>query len=81
MSAALCGLGALGTYTILEKVTYGMFSGAWQARICFVGAVGVAAVIYVVMLSVLKGFVEEDMMMLPKGAKICSLLRKIKAMK
>lgn len=81
VSAALCGLGALGTYSLLEKITYGMFSGAWSARICLVGAVGVAAVIYIVMLSLLKGFVQEDMMMLPKGKKICSLLRKVKAMK
>lgn len=80
-SAAACGLSAFVTYALLEKVTYDVLSGAWQARICLVGAVGVAAVIYIVMLSVLKGFVEEDMMMLPKGKKICSLLRKIRAMK
>jgi stage V sporulation protein B len=81
VSAALCGLGAFGAYKVLEGLTANVLSGTWQARICLVGAVGVAGVIYVVMLSLLKGFAEEDMMMLPRGAKICSLLRRIKAMK
>ncbi len=80
VSAAACGASALLTYRILDKVTSASLSGTWQARICLVAAVAVAAVVYVVLLAVLKAFNEEDIMMLPKGEKLCRVLRKIKAM-
>jgi hypothetical protein len=45
-----------------------------------VPSVGAAVVIYVVALGLMKGLVGEDIMMLPKGNKICRLLEKFKVM-
>ena len=80
VAGILCGVGALVVYNVLEHITMGRIDGRSQALICLVPAVGVAAVIYVAALAVMKGFVREDIEMLPKGRKICSLLTKIKAM-
>ncbi|MBR5309143.1 MAG: polysaccharide biosynthesis protein [Clostridia bacterium] len=80
IAAALCGLGALLTYRGIDIVTAEIISGRTQALVCLVPSVGVAVVIYVVALAVMKGLVREDIMMLPKGSKICRLLTKFKAM-
>ncbi len=80
VAASICGIGAFAVYMPLEHLTNGRFFGRTQALICLVPAVGVAAIIYVAALAVMKGFVREDIEMLPKGKKICSLLAKIKAM-
>ena len=80
IAAALCGLGALLTYRGIDIVTAEILSGRTQALVCLVPSVGVAVVIYVVALAVMKGLVREDIMMLPKGSKICRLLTKFKAM-
>ena len=80
VAGILFGVGALVVYNVLEHITMGRIDGRSQALICLVPAVGVAAVIYVAALAVMKGFVREDIEMLPKGRKICSLLTKIKAM-
>lgn len=81
VSAALCGLGAYFAYGITESFASGSFSGKPLALVCLVPAILVAVVIYVTSLSVLKGFEEEDILMLPKGRKLCSILRRIHAMK
>ncbi|MBE6704719.1 MAG: polysaccharide biosynthesis protein [Ruminococcaceae bacterium] len=75
-----CGVGAYFTYMGLDMLTTDRLAGRTQALICLVPAVGVAAVIYVAALAVMKGFVREDIEMLPKGKKICALLTKFKAM-
>ena len=75
-----CGVGAYFTYMGLDMLTTGHLFGRTQALICLVPAVGVAAVIYVAALAVMKGFVREDIEMLPKGKKICAFLTKFKAM-
>ncbi len=80
VAASICGIGAFAVYMPLEHLTNGRFFGRTQALICLVPAVGIAAIIYVAALAVMKGFVREDIEMLPKGKKICSLLTKIKAM-
>ncbi len=81
IAGAMCGVGAFLTYRVVIHLSDGQLYGRSRELVCLVPAVGVAALIYVVALSVMKGFVEEDMMMLPKGKKICAVLRKIKAMK
>ncbi len=81
VSAALCGASAFASYALLGRVTADMLSGSWHARICLVGAVGVAVVVYFVSLAAMKGFAREDIMMLPKGEKLCRVLVKLKAMK
>lgn len=80
VAGALCGVGAFLTYGGLERLLGGQLSGRSGELACLVPAVGVAALIYFIALSVMKGFVREDIMMLPKGKKLCSLLEKIKVL-
>ena len=79
IAGAVCGGCALVTFRATDILTAGHIAGRTQALVCLVPSVGVAAIIYVVALGIMKGFVKEDILMLPKGRKICSLLEKIKA--
>ena len=80
IAGAMCGAGAFVTYRVVRHLVGGQLYGRSRELVCLVPAVGVAALIYVVALSVMKGFVREDIMMLPKGRKLCSLLEKIKVL-
>ena len=80
IAGALCGAGAFLTYRGIVHLSDGRLSGRSGEIVCLVPAVFVAALIYVVSLSAMKGFVREDIMMLPKGKKLCSLLEKIKVL-
>jgi stage V sporulation protein B len=80
VASALCGVGALLTYRGIDSLTAEAFFGRTQALVCLVPSVGAAVVIYVVALGLMKGLVREDIMMLPKGTKICRLLEKFKVM-
>ena len=80
VASVLCGSGAFVTYSLVEKIIPESLGSRTGALVCLVPAVGVAGIIYVVALGIMKGFVREDIVMLPKGNKICSLLQKIKMM-
>lgn len=80
-SAFLCGIGAFLVYGISETALSAIFDGRMLAMSSLVLAVATAGIIYLVCLSLMKAFVREDIMMLPKGEKICKLLEKIHAIK
>lgn len=80
-AAVGCGVGAYGTYRLMQLLTNGRIGGMWQARICLAVSIAAAGLLYVLILGVLKGFIEEDIRMLPKGDKLCRILKKIKMMK
>ena len=70
VSAAACGITAWGVnYVITEKLML-------QSRIFTVVAIGAAAVVYAVLMLILKGIVKDDVEMLPKGEKIAKILAK-----
>lgn len=80
VASVLCGAGAFAVYNIMDRIIPETLGSRTGALVCLVPAVGVAGIIYVVALGIMKGFVREDIVMLPKGNKICSLLQKIKMM-
>ncbi len=71
-SSALCGAAAYGAYLLFERLLGG--------TVATLGAIGVAGVVYVVSLFLLRGITEEDVKMLPGGAKIHALLHRIHLM-
>ena len=71
------GLGAWGVYGLLARVLrddLGVLSFGGNA-LATMGAMGVAVVIYGVLIVVLKAISKEDLMLMPKGEKIAKLLR------
>lgn len=56
-------------------------AGNISSKISTVVAIMVAALVYVVMLIVLKAFTEEDILAFPKGEKLASLLKKAKILR
>jgi len=80
VAGGLCGVGAFAAYRVCELIVPESLGVRMQALICLIPAIGAAGIIYVAALAIMKGFVKEDIMMLPKGQKICTLLKKIKAM-
>ncbi len=81
VASALCGIGAFMSYDMVEGLIGDSFAGKMKAIVCLAPAVVVAVVIYVAALALLKGLEREDILMLPKGDKICKLLVKLGAMK
>ncbi len=81
VAGALCGIGAFAVFEVAQRLTQGLFGVRMTAIVCLIPAVVVAAIIYVVALAVMKGLAREDVMMLPKGKKICDFLCKVKIIK
>lgn len=69
ISAGLCGLAAFGTQQLLN-----MFI---SSRITVVVSIGVAVIVYIISLFVLKAVSKSDIEMLPKGEKIAKTLEKL----
>ena len=67
-AAAVMGAGAWAVYGLLYKLLE-------RNTIAVVGAIGVAVVIYVVLIVALKAIDREDLALMPKGEKIARLLR------
>lgn len=65
-----CGLTAWGSYTLLSGVT--------SSHIITLVAIALAAVVYAVLLLLLRAISREDVEMLPKGKKISKMLAKYK---
>lgn len=70
IAAALCAGAAFGT----NKLLAGAMS--LNIKVSAILAVGVAVVVYVVAIFALKALSEDDVMLLPKGKKICSVLKR-----
>ncbi len=78
ISAALCGITAFASYGLLSKIfpVKSAESILNMGTISTVIAVGLAVVVYVVALLLLKGVNREDISVLPKGEKIAKTLEK-----
>lgn len=73
ISSAIMGVVSFLVYLGLEKLTK-------SNTIAFIAAFIMAAVVYVVVLLLMKGFTEEEMRSLPKGALLVSLAKKFRLM-
>ncbi|MBQ1966665.1 MAG: polysaccharide biosynthesis protein [Clostridia bacterium] len=70
VSAIACGVTAWGiNYVVTEKLML-------ESRIFTIVSIGAAAVVYAVLMLILKGIVKDDVEMLPKGEKIAKILAK-----
>ena len=77
-AAAACGVSAWCVYTLV-MLAIGDSLGVRTANAAAVlPAILVAAVVYFVVLLLLRGVPEKELRMLPKGEKICAVLRKVK---
>lgn len=74
LSAFACAVAALGSYKILEAII-------GKGRVITLAAIVVAALVYVVVLFVIGALEKPDILLLPKGEKIYSLLKKAKLVK
>ena len=73
ISAAACGCSALAAQKLLTSVT--------SPKIATVAAIAVAAMVYVVLLFLLRGLSKDDVLMLPKGKSLLKILTKFHLMK
>ena len=69
-----CGASAFGVNLLLNKFGFG-------GSLSTLGAVGVAAVVYVLLLFLIKAITRDDIISLPKGKKIIKVLEKLKLMR
>jgi len=72
-AALVCAAAAIGSYTILN----GFMPGS---RLVTLASILVAAIVYVLLIFVVKAINKDDVMLLPKGKFIYGLLHKIKLM-
>lgn len=68
IAAAVMGAATYGTFFVLSKFIA-------SVTICCVGAIGVAVLVYALMVILLKVITYDDCMLLPKGEKIAKILR------
>ena len=77
-SAAVMGISAWGTWTLLHRAMEGsraMVAGrALNVLIPFAAAVAVGIIVYAVMIVVIRAITLEDMKLIPKGEKIAKIL-------
>ncbi len=78
ISAALCGVTAYAAYGLLSRIfpVESSESILNMGTVSTVIAVGLAVVVYVISLLLLKGVAREDISVLPKGEKIAKKLEK-----
>lgn len=70
IASVLCALSALGSYHLFD-----MFLGNTMST---VGALGIAVIVYAVAILLFKCITKDDLMVVPKGQKIYSILHKTK---
>ena len=68
IAAVVMGVAAYGTYFVLPKFIT-------NVTLCCLGAIGVAVVVYALMVILLKVITYDDCMLLPKGEKIAKILK------
>ena len=74
VASVFCAGAAIGSYKLFI-----MLLGA--RRIIVIPAILVAAIVYVIVIFLIKAITKEDIMLLPKGKKIYSILLKLHLMK
>ena len=76
--AALCGAGAFFSYMLLNRfLSFGSTGSILNSKtLATFIAIGIAAVIYLVSLLLIRGIAKDDIIMLPKGEKIAKTLEK-----
>lgn len=79
VASVLCCGGAYGAYTALSLFID--TSGRMGNAVATFGGIAAAALIYVVVIFLLRAIGEDEIRMLPKGAKIYSVLHKMHLMK
>ena len=75
LAGALCGASAMLAYNLMERFA------SISTRIMTVGAICVAALVYLVALAALNALVKEDIYGLPGGKKIAKLLEKLRVLR
>ena len=68
IAAVVMGVAAYGTYFVLPKFIT-------NVTLCCLGAIGVAVMVYALMVILLKVITYDDCMLLPKGEKIAKILK------
>ncbi|MBR3844083.1 MAG: polysaccharide biosynthesis protein [Clostridia bacterium] len=68
-AAALCGLGTWASYGLLSRVVSGTLST--------IGSIGIAAILYLIAVLLLRIITKNDLLMVPKGEKIAKVLEKL----
>ncbi len=69
----ICSLLGVGlSYALYKYVLFGNIS----IRLCALIGIAIAAVLYIVFIFVFKAIKREDVLLLPKGEKICSILER-----
>lgn len=71
--AVLCALSAYGSHML--------FSMLHPGRIATFAAIAVAVLVYVVVIFLFRAITREDIMIMPKGAKLCRVLEKLRLLR
>jgi len=78
LSAAIMGVSAWGTWTLLHRAMLGNHAVVMGREISvllpFTAAVAVGVIVYAVMIVALRAITLEDMKLIPKGEKVAKLL-------
>lgn len=75
LSSAAMGFGAWGIYGLAARFLGGPDMGRMMMALCMVLAIGVAVVIYLVLIIATRAITAEDMKLIPKGEKLAKLLK------
>ncbi len=68
LAAIIMGVVAFGAYTLLWKYLA-------SYAVCCIGAIGIAVIVYLLLVIFLKAITYEDCLLLPKGDKIAKILK------
>lgn len=68
LAGGLCGVAAFASYGLLLRVIPGTFAT--------IGSIGIAAVVYLISVFLLRIITKNDLLMIPKGEKIAKVLEK-----
>jgi stage V sporulation protein B len=71
LAAIPCCLAAMGTYFLLD---------GFHEKIATLIAIAVAVIVYLIAVLLFKVITKDEIMMIPKGQKVYSLLNKLKLM-
>ena len=76
LCSAVMGVLALAVYGLADKYLMDMLGGGRLALVaCLALAVGLAVIVYLVLIIALRAVTREDVLLLPKGEKIAKLLK------
>ena len=69
LAGGLCGIGAWASHGLLLRVV--------SSTLATIGSIGIAAVIYLISVLLLRIITKNDLLMVPKGEKIAKVLEKL----